>query len=72
MGLQPSDIMKIKLKEMGMDMEKCVPGQYSHLLCPAVSCVICVKFMLVAWVLICSLCFLWMKVFYAMSCGRFV
>ncbi|XP_044496991.1 twinkle homolog protein, chloroplastic/mitochondrial isoform X2 [Mangifera indica] len=34
-GLQPSDIMKIKLKEMGIDMDKCVPGQYSHLLCPA-------------------------------------
>ncbi|KAJ0081570.1 hypothetical protein Patl1_11520 [Pistacia atlantica] len=34
LGLRPLDVLMIKLKELGMDMEKCVPGQYS-LLCPA-------------------------------------
>ncbi|KAJ0016468.1 hypothetical protein Pint_11353 [Pistacia integerrima] len=34
LGLQPLDVLTIKLKELGMDIEKCVPGQYS-LFCPA-------------------------------------
>ncbi|XP_031263462.1 twinkle homolog protein, chloroplastic/mitochondrial-like [Pistacia vera] len=34
LGLRPLDVLTIKLKGLGMDMEKCVPGQYS-LLCPA-------------------------------------
>ncbi|KAJ0014438.1 hypothetical protein Pint_20794 [Pistacia integerrima] len=34
LGLRPLDVLTIMLKKLGMDMEKCVPGQNS-LLCPA-------------------------------------
>ncbi|KAJ0082243.1 hypothetical protein Patl1_11544 [Pistacia atlantica] len=35
LGSRPLDILKIKLKELGIYLGKCVPGQYTHMTCPA-------------------------------------